>query len=74
MTDLNSRPCFLTNVQAAGYLNLSPRTLEKLRLVGGGPIYRKFGRRVLYAVADLEAWAGARKHSSTTEETFSRRV
>ena len=35
---------------------LSPRTLEKQRVIGGGPRFRKFGRRVMYAVADLDAY------------------
>jgi hypothetical protein len=44
-------PEFLTNDEAAAFLRLSPRTLEKQRVLGGGPRYRKFGARVLYAVA-----------------------
>lgn len=47
---------YLTNDEAAEYLRLSPRTLEKQRVIGGGPKFRKFGRRVMYAVADLDAW------------------
>lgn len=27
---------FLSNTEAARFLNLSPRTLEKLRVIGGG--------------------------------------
>ena len=46
---------YLTNDEAAEYLRLSPRTLEKQRVIGGGPRFRKFGRRVMYAVADLDA-------------------
>ena len=48
---------YLTNDEAAEYLRLSPRTLEKQRVIGGGPRFRKFGARVVYAVADLRAWA-----------------
>ena len=36
---------YLTNDEAADYLRLSPRTLEKQRVIGGGPKFRKFGRR-----------------------------
>ena len=50
-------PEYLSNAQAAELLNLSPRTLEKHRVNGGGPAFRKFGRRVLYSRADLDAWA-----------------
>ncbi len=49
----------LTNDEAAAYLRLSPRTLEKQRVIGEGPRFRKFGRRVLYAIDDLETWAEA---------------
>ncbi|WP_426727537.1 hypothetical protein [Enterobacter cloacae complex sp. 288G10] len=42
---------YLTNDEAAEYLRLSPRTLEKKRVIGGGPKFRKFGRRVMYAVS-----------------------
>lgn len=31
-------------------------TLAKLRVVGGGPPFRKLNRAVLYAPADLAAW------------------
>ncbi|MBN0502715.1 DNA-binding protein, partial [Pseudomonas aeruginosa] len=33
---------YLTNDEAATYLRLSPRTLEKQRVIGGGPRFRKF--------------------------------
>ena len=45
---------YLTNDEAAAYLRLSPRTLEKQRVIGGGPRFRKFGRRVMYAVEGLQ--------------------
>ncbi len=31
---------YLTNDEAAEYLRLSPRTLEKQRVIGGGPRFR----------------------------------
>lgn len=44
----------LTTGQAATYLGTSPRTLEDWRLRGGGPVYRKVGRRLVrYRVDDL---------------------
>ena len=51
---------FLDTDAAADYLGLSPRTLQKHRVYGGGPPFRKFGRRVLYALDDLDRWADAR--------------
>ena len=60
-------PEFLTNDEAAAFLRLSPRTLEKQRVLGGGPRYRKFGARVLYAVADLRTWADGRAYGMTSD-------
>ena len=64
---------YLTNDEAAEYLRLSPRTLEKQRVIGGGPRFRKFGRRVMYAVADLVAWADARSFESTSDPEYAAR-
>ncbi|MBO9357679.1 helix-turn-helix domain-containing protein [Bordetella petrii] len=61
---------YLTNSEAADYLRLSPRTLEKLRVQGGGPRFRKFGRRVLYAAADLEAWADDHSYTMTSDPEY----
>ncbi len=63
-------PRYLTNAEAAAWLKLSPRTLEKLRVIGGGPSFRKFGRRVLYALEDLEDWSAARTCGSTSDPNY----
>lgn len=65
-----SIPRYLTNSEAASYLRLSPRTLEKHRVIGGGPRFHKFGRRVMYALADLEAWAGERSFETTFDPEY----
>lgn len=61
---------YLTNDEAADFLKLSPRTLEKQRVVGGGPRFRKFGRRVVYAMDDLVSWAEARGCDSTSDANY----
>ncbi len=61
---------YLTNDEAAEYLRLSPRTLEKQRVIGNGPKFRKFGRRVMYAVADLDAWADQRSYETTSDPEY----
>ncbi|WP_150428691.1 AlpA family transcriptional regulator [Dechloromonas sp. CZR5] len=61
---------YLTNDEAAEYLRLSPRTLEKQRVIGGGPRFRKFGRRVMYAVADLDVWADQRSFEATSDPEY----
>jgi len=52
--------------EAARLLRLSERTLERLRLQGGGPLYIKCGRSVRYRAADLETWIAQRVVSSTS--------
>lgn len=61
---------YLTNSEAAAYLRLSPRTLEKQRIIGGGPRFHKFGRRVMYALTDLDAWARERSFETTLDPEY----
>jgi hypothetical protein len=63
-------PRYLTNNEAAAFLRLSPRTLEKQRVIGGGPRFHKFGRRVMYALTDLEAWASERSFETTFDPEY----
>jgi hypothetical protein len=58
---------FLTTREAGAFLGLSPRTLEKHRVSGSGPLYRKLGGRVVYAMADLIAWADRGVRQSTSD-------
>lgn len=58
---------YLTQAQAAEYLHISERTLERLRHEGLGARYRKAGRRVLYLPEDLDAWLNERTFVSTAE-------
>jgi predicted DNA-binding transcriptional regulator AlpA len=60
-------PRFVRTHDAAAFLGLSGRTLEKHRCTGTGPVYRKLGGRVVYAIEDLEAWAAERAHNSTSD-------
>jgi hypothetical protein len=53
--------------QAAQYLTLSVQRLAKLRLEGGGPIFCKAGRTVLYRRDDLDRWLAARSRRSTCD-------
>lgn len=58
---------FLRTKEAAEFLSLSARTLEKHRTYGTGPAYRKLGGRVVYAVDDLETWAARGAVTSTSD-------
>ena len=61
---------YLTNDEAAEFLKLSPRTLEKQRVIGGGPRFRKFGARVVYAMADLRTWADGHTYGMTSDPGY----
>jgi predicted DNA-binding transcriptional regulator AlpA len=58
---------FLRTPEAARFLGLSGRTLEKHRVYGTGPRYRKIGGRVVYAIDDLTAWADRGLRNSTSD-------
>ncbi|MER9291524.1 helix-turn-helix domain-containing protein [Mesorhizobium sp. M0510] len=60
-------PRFLRTPEAARFLGLSGRTLEKHRTYGTGPSYRKLGGRVVYAIDDLQAWADRGAVTSTSD-------
>ncbi len=57
----------LRTPEAATYVGLSPRTMEKHRTYGTGPVYRKLGNRVVYAIEDLDAWAAQGIRRSTSD-------
>ena len=65
MTDV---PLIFDAMEAARFLGLSQSTLAKLRLSGGGPIFCKLGRRVLYRQADLDEYLNSRRRRSTAAE------
>lgn len=58
---------YLRTPEAAQFLGLSDRTLEKHRVYGTGPTYKKLGGRVVYAVEDLQAWANCGTVKSTSD-------
>ena len=70
-------PRFLNRREAPRYLKdewgitRSASTLMRLASVGGGPVYKKFGRAVVYDTMDLDAWVEARLSApkrSTSDE------
>ena len=60
-------PRYLRTPEAARFLSLSGRTLEKHRTYGTGPAYRKIGGRVVYSLEDLQAWATRGAKTSTSD-------
>jgi hypothetical protein len=49
----------LTQSEVARRWCLSPRTLERWRWLGQGPVYLKLGGRVAYRIEDIEAYETA---------------
>lgn len=58
----------LSRREASAYLKnkygapaaITPATLAKMAVIGGGPVFHRIGRRVGYRPSDLDAWALAR--------------
>jgi hypothetical protein len=60
----------LSTRDAGAFLRVSPRTLEDWRLRGGGPLFRKLGRRLVrYRRADLEAFLADATRANTGQTT-----
>ena len=56
----------LNQIDLADRWNISERTLERWRWVGGGPAYLKIGGRVAYRLEDVEAYEAAQLRHSTS--------
>jgi hypothetical protein len=54
-------------MEAAAYLHVSPKTLEKWRIQGGGPRYRKLVHRVVYTQHDIDTWVDEQARTSTSD-------
>lgn len=71
MSDVDKMLVLLTTVEAAAWLRISRRTLERRRLDGTGPRYLKVGpgkrSRVLYRQKDVEDWLNQFSFDSTSE-------
>ena len=58
---------YLNARQAAFFLKMSPRSLQRLRASGKGPTVRRHARMVLYHIDDLEAWSRSRADAPARE-------
>ena len=57
----------LQQIELARRWRISPRTLERWRWQGLGPRHLKIGGRVIYKVADIEAFEEASVRLSTSD-------
>lgn len=60
----------LNVAQAAEYTGLSVSFLNKRRVYGGGPLYIKVGKRIVYDSADVDSWLAGRKIANTSHRAF----
>ena len=60
-------PRYLRTPEAARFVGLSIRTLEKHRIYGTGPRYAKLGGRIVYSLDDLQAWVASAVKASTSD-------
>jgi hypothetical protein len=74
----NAGECLLDRKGASAFLKekgyrVAEATLAKLASLGGGPRYRKFGKRPIYTPSDLLEWAESRcsapMHSTSAPES-----
>jgi hypothetical protein len=73
----DTRPRFNGGDEASSYLlekhgvRVASKTLDKWRCIGGGPSFRRFGRKIVYDRQALDEWAalklgGALRSTSDT--------
>ena len=56
---------------AAQRIGVSPNSLAKWRVYGIGPVYRKFGRKVLYEDTAIDAFIARHPVRRSTSDTVS---
>jgi hypothetical protein len=60
---------FLIEKEAAAFLRVSPRSLQRWRTTGGGPEFTRLGgKRIGYRRSVLAAWTAGKTFASTSEE------
>ena len=62
-----NNPAAMRPDSAASYLSLSMQRLAKMRLYGGGPVFLRAGRSILYRREDLDKWLVSLSRLSTSD-------
>jgi excisionase family DNA binding protein len=62
-------PTFLTETEAAEYLGISKKTLQRWRYSRSGPPYIKLKHLVRYPVEDLQSWLDRYKVSARNNDS-----
>ena len=56
---------WMREVKAAEHLGVTPMTMARMRVGGGGPKCGKVGRFWVYKVEDLDEWARGKAQQAT---------
>jgi hypothetical protein len=64
---------YLSTREAAAKLSIGTSTLKKYRVQGGGPVFHRIGRRVVYSSDVLDEWARRDTFKTTSEYRQERR-
>ena len=59
---------YLTPEELAARIRVAPSTLSKWRMEGCGPVFCKFGKRVLYRLDIVEEWERGNLRLTTAQE------
>jgi hypothetical protein len=60
---------YLTEQEFSSRYHIAPRTLQRWRVTGDGPVFCRLGlRRVAYRLTDIENWAAARTFLHRADE------
>jgi predicted DNA-binding transcriptional regulator AlpA len=62
----------LRTPEAAAYCGSSASTFAKFRLFGGGPVWVRLGRRVVYDPSDLDRWLAAHRCTQAGDQAGAR--
>jgi hypothetical protein len=57
----------MTEREAASFLNVSPKTLQRWRWAAHPPVFHKVGAAVRYLPSDLRAFLDAGRRTSTSD-------
>jgi len=60
-----TKPIYYTTQEVAAMLKISPRTLENWRNLRQGPVFMKFGSRVLYSEEALAEYTSKQSVPTT---------
>lgn len=64
---MTETPRLVTTAEAARYLSVSESFLNNRRVYGGGPPFVRIGRKVAYAISDLDDFIARGRRTSTSE-------